>query len=169
MNRRFQQTATRFLRGAASGAVGTTALNAVTFGDMLVRGRPSSSVPAKAAGNLADAVGLASLRTDNDTPEAENRREALGALLGYATGVGIGAAYALTRKRTSVDHLFRSGVLLGLAAMAVGDAPIVLTGASDPRTWSPGAWLSDIVPHVVYGLVTAAALEIFGGLGTGSG
>jgi hypothetical protein len=33
------------LRGAAAGAAGTTALNAVTYLDMVVRGRPASDAP----------------------------------------------------------------------------------------------------------------------------
>lgn len=153
----------RLLKGAASGAVGTTVLNAVTYGDMLLRGRPSSGVPAKAAGSLADTVGLDALGTANDTSEAENRRQAAGALLGYAAGLGVGMAAAFVIHGRRGEHLFRDGVLLGLAAMVVGDAPIILTGASDPRTWSRSAWLSDIVPHVAYGLATAVALDSFGG------
>jgi hypothetical protein len=146
------------LWGAASGAVGTTVLNAITYGDMLLRGRPASGTPAKAAGILADDIGISSLRTDNDDPRAEHRREAAGALLGYATGVGIGMVAAVALNRSNGRHLIRNGVLLGVAAMAASDGPIVLTGASDPRTWSPADWLSDVVPHVAYGLATAASL-----------
>ncbi len=150
--------ARRLLWGAASGAIGTTVLNAITYGDMLLRGRPASGTPAKAAGILADDIGISSLRTDNDDPKAEHRRQAAGALLGYATGVGIGMVAAVTLARGNGDGLIRNGVLLGVAAMAASDGPIVLTGASDPRTWSPADWLSDIVPHMAYGLATAASL-----------
>lgn len=150
--------ARRLLWGAASGAVGTTVLNAITYGDMLVRGRPASGTPAKAAGILADDIGISSLRTDNDEPKAENRRQAAGALLGYATGVTIGVVAAVALNRSNDEHLVRNGLLLGFVAMAASDGPIVLTGASDPRTWSPADWLSDIVPHVAYGLATAASL-----------
>lgn len=150
--------ARQLLWGAASGAVGTTALNAITYGDMLLRGRPASGTPAKAAGILADDIGIPSLRTDNDDPKAKHRREAAGALLGYMTGVGIGMVAAVTLSRGNGDSLIRNGLLLGVAAMAASDGPIVLTGASDPRTWSPVDWLSDIVPHMAYGLATAASL-----------
>lgn len=149
----------RLLWGAASGAIGTTVLNTVTYGDMLLRGRPSSGVPAKAAGILADDIGIGPLRTDNEEPKAEHRRQAAGALLGYATGVGVGMIGAVALNRSHGEHLVRNGVLLGLAAMAMGGGPIVLTGASDPRTWSPADWLSDLVPHIAYGLATATALE----------
>ena len=30
---------------------------------------------------------------------------------------------------------------------------------TDPRTWSAVDWLSDVVPHLVYGLVTYATLS----------
>jgi hypothetical protein len=32
-------------------------------------------------------------------------------------------------------------------------------GVSDPTTWSATDWISDVVPHLVYGLVTAAVIE----------
>ncbi len=156
-------TATRLLRGAAAGAaagaVGTAALNAVTYGDMLVRGRPASTVPSRAAGILADRLGIAPLRTERDDQAAENRRGATGALLGYVTGIGVGVGYAAVRSRFGAASPLRAGVLLGLAAMAAGDGPIVATGASDPRTWSAADWLADLVPHLAYGLAAAAAFE----------
>lgn len=40
--------------------------------------------------------------------------------------------------------------------MAGSDAPATALGVTDPRTWSRTAWLSDIVPHLVYGTVTAS-------------
>jgi hypothetical protein len=159
MSENFEQTASRLLWGAASGAVGTTVLNVVTYGDMLLRGRPASGVPANMAGILADRLGLASLRTENQAQEATSRREAAGALLGYVTGVGIGAAYALSRGCAGTGTPVRTGAVLGLAAMVASDAPIALSGASDPRSWSGADWLSDLVPHLAYGLATAAVLR----------
>jgi len=35
-------------------------------------------------------------------------------------------------------------------------------GTTDPRSWSPGDWASDLVPHLVYGagvVLTFDALE----------
>ena len=126
-----ERTATRLLWGAASGAVGTAALNAATYGDMLLRGRPASGVPAKAAGILVERLGLAPLLPEHEEVEAGHRREAAGALLDYATGVGVGVAYALVRVRTGPVPRLGAGVFVGLAAMGAGDAPIVLSGASD--------------------------------------
>ncbi|MEU2880895.1 hypothetical protein ABZ651_32805, partial [Streptomyces sp. NPDC007070] len=36
-------------KGLLAGAVGTLALDVVTYGDMLLRGRPSSGIPAQVA------------------------------------------------------------------------------------------------------------------------
>ena len=44
------------LLGAAAGAAGTTALNAVTYLDMTVRGRPSSSTPEDTVEKLSAVV-----------------------------------------------------------------------------------------------------------------
>ena len=49
--------------GVAAGAVGTVALNTVTYLDMLVQGRPASNVPADAAQKLLAGVDLG----DDDT------------------------------------------------------------------------------------------------------
>lgn len=159
MGQIIRRTATRLVLGATAGAVGTTVLNVVTYGDMLLRGRPSSSVPAKAAGKLADTVGFTPLNIDNDAEDASYRREAAGALLGYVTGVGIGAAYVAGRGCGGAVNPVRTGVLLGLAAMVASDVPIALTGASDPRSWTRADWLSDLIPHLAYGLATAATLR----------
>jgi hypothetical protein len=150
-------TSKRLLWGAAAGAAGTTALNAIAYTDMLLRGRAASAVPATAAGIITGRLGIRSLAADNDSPEARHRREAAGALLGYLVGTGLGVVHAAIAPRS--DGLVRDGVALGLAAMAASDGPIVLTGASDPTTWGVSGWLSDLIPHLAYGLVTAAVLH----------
>lgn len=149
----------RLFWGAVSGATGTTVLNVVGYGDMLVRGRSASSVPAKMAGILADRLGIAPRRSNNEEPSAQNRREAAGALLGYATGVGVGVGYGAVRAR--VDSVPRAGasLLLGLTAMATSDLSMALLGVSDPRTWSAADWLSDLIPHLSYGLAAAATFD----------
>nr|MDQ3307779.1 hypothetical protein [Actinomycetota bacterium] len=48
----------RLLLGAAAGAAGTTALNAVTYADMVWRARPASSTPEDTVERLSDAVGV---------------------------------------------------------------------------------------------------------------
>ncbi|HLJ79957.1 MAG TPA: hypothetical protein VKT52_00640, partial [Ktedonobacterales bacterium] len=128
------------LAGIAAGAVGTMALDVATYTDMIIRGRPSSGVPAQVAGTLAEGVGLdLSAGSDGDVDaakqKAESRKSGLGALMGYATGIGIGAAYGMVRPYLGRWSLPLAGATLGVAAMAAGDAPAVVTGATDPRTW----------------------------------
>jgi hypothetical protein len=148
--------------GAAAGAVGTIALDVTTYLDMFVRGRPASSVPSDAAGKLAELAGL-DLGDDEDT--AANRKSGLGALLGYATGVGVGVAYGALRARVRVPRPV-AAVGLGVAAMAGGDVPLVALGLTDPREWGAAGWAADIVPHLVYGFLTALAYEGFAGAGS---
>ncbi|EGG47067.1 hypothetical protein [Streptomyces griseoaurantiacus] len=138
-------------RGCAAGAAGTTALNAVTYADMALRGRPTSSVP-------EDVVDRITADTGHPVPGTgdlrENRLTGLGALSGIAVGVAAGATVALVHRAGVRVPLWLGGPVTGALAMAASDLPIARTGVSDPRTWSAKDWLSDIVPHVVYGLVT---------------
>ena len=148
----------KVLAGTIAGAAGTMALDIMTYGDMLLRGRPASGVPAKVAGILAGKAGI-DLAVGGTAEQAESRRSALGALLGYGTGIGLGALYGLLRPRLADVPPPVAGVALGLTAMAASDVPIVASGASDPRTWGAAGWLSDLIPHLVYGLVMAAVFE----------
>lgn len=143
--------------GLAAGAAGTVALNAVTYLDMLARGRPTSSMPADAAGKLSDMAGVD--LGDDDT--AANRREALGALLGLVTGVGVGAVYGLIRSRLDVPRVIAA---LGLVAAAMGgsDLPMTQLGLTDPREWDATSWIADLLPHLAYGVAAAATYELFG-------
>ena len=50
-----------------------------------------------------------------------------------------------------------AGMLVGGAALVGANAPMAALGVSDPRDWSPADWVSDLVPHLAYGLVTAFA------------
>ena len=152
----------RVLRGAIAGAVGTIALDLMTYGDMLLRGRGASSVPARMAGVLAAQFGISPLASSTTGDVPDNRRQAAGALLGYGTGVGTGALYGLVRGEEAGGASPVAGAAVGLSAMAASDAPIALTGVSDPATWSATDWLSDIIPHLVYGLVTVAVYEVIG-------
>ena len=141
------------LMGTAAGAVGTVALNAATYADMAIRGRPSSSVPAEVAGKLAEKAGL-DLGSDET---GQNRKSGLGALSGYAVGLGVGTVYGLVRPHLGDVSRTRAGVVLGLAAMAGSDVPSAALGVTDPTTWGLNGWVSDIVPHLAYGLMTAVA------------
>ena len=141
------------LRGAAAGAAGTTALNAVTYLDMAVRGRPASSAPQTGVQTIAGKLGV---RIPGDDQTAQNRVAGLGPLLGIVTGVGVGMALGAARGTGWRPALPLSATIAGLGAMVVSDLPMTGLGISDARQWSLADWLSDAVPHVAFGLVTAA-------------
>jgi hypothetical protein len=149
----------RVLVGAVAGATGNLALEIVTYGDMLLRGRAASGVPAKVAGILADKFSIETLSSAATSNQADNRRSAAGALLGYALGVGLGGAYGLVRPGLGRISTPLAGVAVGVAAMTAADASYAVTGASDPKTWTVTDWISDLVPHIIYGLVTVATYE----------
>ena len=146
------------LLGVVAGAAGTAALNLATYLDMAGRGRPSSSVPADVAGELAGAAGV-ELASGEDEDTAGNRREGLGALLGIATGLGVGAAYGLLRAGLNRLPLPLAAAGVGAAAMAGSDLPATALGVTDPRTWPASSWAADLVPHLVYGVVTVATYD----------
>jgi hypothetical protein len=137
--------------GAAAGAAGATALNIATYTDMAVRARPASDAPQETVEKLAE---HADLEITDD-----NRRTGLGSLSGLVTGVGVGAAFGLLRRFGVRLPLPVGAVVTGLTAMAVTDGSMAALKVTDPRTWSGTDWLSDVVPHLVYGAVTYATLR----------
>lgn len=141
------------LAGAIAGAVGTLTLDIVSYADMYAQGRAPSSLPGEVAANVAGMVGV-DLTGDDDA--SKNRRTALGAILGYTTGILVGAAYGAVRRRPGSS---RAGLRLGAAVMAVANGPMVAQGLTDPREWGVSGWISDLVPHAAYGVVTARTYE----------
>ena len=142
------------LAGAAAGAAGTTALNGMTYLDMAVRGRPTSSTPEDSVDRLAEVAGL---DIPGDGEARQNRLSGLGALTGLVTGVSVGALAGLLTARLRVP-LPALSVLVGAAAMAGSNASMTALGVTDPRTWDATSWLADAIPHLAYGGVTAAVL-----------
>jgi hypothetical protein len=153
------------LAGLAAGAVGTVALDAASYLDMVLRARPASGLPARAAGKLAEKAGadLAGAHDDGAEERAANRASGLGALLGYGVGLGIGVTYGLLRPAVPRLPAPLAGAGLGLAAMAGSDVPLVALGLTDPRTWGAAGWASDVVPHLAYGLATALTFDALAG------
>jgi hypothetical protein len=145
--------------GAAAGAAGTAALDIVTYADMVIRGRPASDVPTETAERLARKVGIGFGASRKEPGKAWNREEALGALLGYAAGLGVGMLYALARPLLRDIPTPVAGLGLAVAAMAAGDLPSIAAGATDPRRWGVAGWIGDIVPHLVYGIVAAEVFD----------
>ena len=146
------------LRGAAAGAAGTTVLNVVTYGDMVLRGRPASSTPETTVEKLAAKTGST---VPGDEGTRQNRVQGLGALSGLGAGVGIGALVGLVRALG-----YRSQPLVGTGLITVGvlastNGPMTALGVTDPRTWSRVDWISDIVPHVAYAAVVKTTMDAF--------
>jgi hypothetical protein len=140
------------LLGAAAGAAGTTALNAATYLDMALRARAASTTPERTVDRMAT---LAHTAVPGDEQRRDNRRTGLGALLGILTGTVVGAGYAALAGPRRLP-VWLGSVAAGGLAMLSSDAPLALLRVSDPRTWSRTDWISDAVPHLAYGAVTAA-------------
>jgi hypothetical protein len=122
-----------FTTGITAGAAGTTMLNAVTYLDMAIRGRPASTVPDETVESVASALGVA---IPGRGEALAARRSAFGALGGIAVGIGIGAGASLVR-RVGAHLTPTAGTIgVGLAAMAATDIPLALRGISNPRTWT---------------------------------
>jgi hypothetical protein len=147
----------RVFVGAVAGAAGTAALNIATYGDIALRGRGESDVPSQLVKNVAEAAGAGALASDDKT--TANRRAGIGALLGYANGIGVGVAYGLLRPAVRGVPVVLAGLAAGAAAMALSDIPIAKSGASDPRTWGAAGWAADAIPHVFYGLALALTFD----------
>jgi hypothetical protein len=134
-----------------AGAAGTLALEAATYADMVLRGRPVSTVPQDAIRRGARRIGLRGVA--GDEPAARHRREGLAALGGIATGLSVGALHGMLlgrRSRLVVDVLAAGGV-----AMIAGNAGAVAAGVTDPRRWRVSDWLADLLPHLCFGIGTA--------------
>lgn len=144
------------MTGAAAGAAGTTALNAFTYGDMVLTGRGGSSAPKDVVDRASE---LADVQVPGSREERENRASALGALFGIGAGVGVGVLYGLVRASGWRPALPLAAAVAGAAAMAGSDVPLAALNVSDPRTWRASDWVRDLLPHLTYGLVTAAVYE----------
>jgi hypothetical protein len=151
-------TAGWLVRGAAAGAAGTTALNAVAYGDMVLRGRAASSTPEVTVEKLAERTGL---RIPGDEQTRQNRVAGLGPITGLVAGVGIGSLVGLIRALG-----YRSQPLVGTGLITAGvlvstNGPMTVLGVTDPRTWSATDWISDVVPHLAYAAVVKTTMDAF--------
>jgi hypothetical protein len=146
------------LRGAAAGAAGSTALNAVTYLDMAVRGRGASSTPEDTVEKLA---GAAHVTIPGDQETRENRRQGLGPLMGLVAGVGVGTIGGLARASGYLSAKPVGVALTTLGVMVAANGPMAALGVTNPRTWSTTDWISDIVPHLAYGLVVKNTIDAF--------
>lgn len=147
------------LCGMAAGAAGTTVLNGVTYLDMAARGRPASTTPEETVRRIEETAEFSLDRQGSESEQAGNRRAGLGALLGIAAGVGTGAVYGLLRPRLPRVPLALMGLAAGAGANAGTVVPMTALGVTDPRAWPGSSWAMDIVPHLAYGLATAAVFD----------
>jgi hypothetical protein len=147
------------IRGAAAGAAGTTALNAVTYLDMITRGRPASSTPEQTVEKLA---GTAGLTIPGDEKTRQNRVEALGPMTGLVAGVGVGAVVGLVRALGYRSQPLVGTGLITAGVLAATNGPMTVLGVTDPRTWSAVDWISDVIPHLAYSAVVKTTMDAFG-------
>jgi hypothetical protein len=146
------------VRGAAAGAAGTTALNAVTYLDMAVRGRGASSTPEQTVAKLASTAGIPL----GEGEERENRLQGLGPLTGIVAGIGMGVLVGLLRAAGLRTHPVAGTALITAGVMAAANGPMVAMGITDPRSWSAADWISDVVPHLAYGAVVKTTMDALG-------
>ncbi|MEV0824431.1 hypothetical protein ACWDA3_06590 [Nonomuraea rubra] len=143
------------VKSLIAGAAGTSALNIATYLDMAIRARGASSTPQQAVEKLTDLTDVSL----GDGEQAENRKEALGSLLGYATGAAAALCYGLLASGRRPSWPVGVSALTALA-MTGSNAPLTALGTTDPREWPPSAWISDAVPHLAYGITAYAAYEL---------
>jgi hypothetical protein len=144
------------LLGAAAGAAGTTMLNAVTYLDMVARGRPASSTPEDTLEALSEKTHIS---IPGQGQDRANRVTGLGALTGIAAGVGTGALLGLARAAGYRPGKVVSGLVATLGALLGTNGPMTVLGVTDPRSWAAEDWVADVIPHLAYGALTAVVLD----------
>ena len=143
------------VRGLAAGALGTSALNAITYGDMVIRGRPPSTTPEDTVRKALEAIGV---RVPGDAQARQSRLSGLGALGGLATGSALGAVLGTLRVLGLRPNLLAGSLAASVLAMVGANTPLAALRVSDPRQWSAQDWLADVLPHLAYGIVTQAVI-----------
>lgn len=150
----------RFLAGAVAGALagasGATALNAVSYADMALRGRPAGSSPKATVDAAADKSGT---DVPGEGEQAKNRSSGAGQLAGLGVGVGVGIVAGVLRAYHVKIPKGLAPFALGLGAMAISDGTMTALGVADPRSWTAKSVAADALPHLAYGTVLSAALH----------
>ena len=148
----------RVLLGIIAGAAGTMALDITTYGDMFLRGRPpaASPPPSPVVWPIRSASGF---RQRRDRGKSRQPSQCHRGPAWLRDRLRHRRRLRLIRGRGGRIPTPLAGTAVGILAMVASDLPIALSGASDPRTWTPVDWLSDLIPHLVYGLVTVQTYE----------
>ncbi|WP_393072415.1 hypothetical protein [Streptomyces sp. LN704] len=142
--------------GAAAGAAGTTVLDTVSYCDMALRGRPASSTPEVTVRRLSQKLHVP---IPGEGEKQDNRVAGLGPLTGYAAGLGMGVLLGVARAAGWRPALATHYAVAAAGALVGTNGPMTVLRVTDPRTWSAVDWVSDIVPHLAYAVVTVAVLE----------
>jgi hypothetical protein len=140
------------LVGAVAGAAGTTALNVIAYLDIAVRGRSASTTPARTVEAMAR---LVHLRLPGSGDILANRISGLGALTGYAAGIGMGLILGLAYALGWRPALPVSALVATVLALVGTNGPMTVLGVTDPRTWGLVGWISDLIPHFGYGVLSS--------------
>ncbi len=143
-------------RGLLAGAAGTAALNAAGHLDMALRGRSPGDVPERTVHAAAHTLGR---RIPGRGAEQQSRARALGALGGAGVGLAVGAVAGVLRAAGLRLPLVPAAVSAAAGSAVAANAGPTRLGVTDPAAWSPAEWAADVVPHLAYGLTTAAALR----------
>jgi ribose/xylose/arabinose/galactoside ABC-type transport system permease subunit len=143
--------------GLFAGAAGATALNLVTYVDQAVRARPAGDSPGQTVNALSEETGVP---VPGSPDERQNRLEGLGPLSGLGVGLGVGAVAGLLRGLTVTVPKPVAATVIGLGAMAISDTTMTVLKVTDPRSWSAETIVSDVVPHLAYGVTVVAALHL---------
>src|SRR4051812_48631391 len=138
------------LQGLAAGAAGTTALNAVTYLDMAIRGRPASTTPDRTVEYLAARVGV---NIPGEGDERSNRLSGLGAFGGACTGLAVGAALSAARFVSKPQSAFATGLIGTTGALLVANGPMIAAGITKPPGRAPAERSSDPGPPLGVRLV----------------
>jgi hypothetical protein len=138
-------------RGAAAGAAGTTALNAVTYLDMAIRGRAASETPERSIEQVAQRLRI---EIPGRGTTRQHRLTGIAALSGLTVGSALGVVLAGARAAGLRTSPVASSVIATVVAMVGANGPMVALAITDPREWSASDWAADIAPHVAYGIVT---------------
>ena len=147
----------RLLAGAVAGAAGTAALDASTYLDMAVRGRPASTTPEQTMAAMTTSLHVP---VPGDDQRRRHRLQGLGGLAGILTGTAVGAAYALAVPRAVEARPALAVPLLTAGVMTATNGSMLAYGVTDPREWSAVDWASDVVPHAVYAAVVHGVLRM---------
>ncbi len=116
----------------------------------------SSSTPEDTVTALSDATHVP---IPGQGQTRDNRVADLGPLTGLLAGVGTGAALGAFRSAG-----WRPSLVVGTAAATLGalvgsNGPMTALEVTAPRTWPASSWIADLIPHLAYGVVTAAVLD----------